>query len=288
VGVLLAIGGILLTLLLFFILSRSIISPFRELTRVMKKVQKGNLNSRVTIKSKGELGQLGYSLNTMITQLNNLINREYKAKIDLQNAEFKALQSQIQPHFLYNTMSGLLGLNRMKDHEGLEKAILSLSKMLRYILEHKDKTSVKEEFQFLEQYCHLQQLRFEEKMNFQINYEPGTESLTIPKLLIQPLVENAIIHGIEPADRLCQLFINAKFLHSCSYLHISVTDTGVGFNSSANTTEENIGIANIRRRIESTFSEGAGLKVVSTLNVGTTSSIKIPIKDVIRYENSNI
>lgn len=283
VGLMLAGVGIILTLLVFFTLSRGIIKPFKQMIQVMRKVQKGELGARLKIRGKDEIAELGAALNKMIGQLNELIDSEYKAVLSKRNAEYRALQAQIQPHFLYNTLSGFIGLNRLGDRKRLEKSILSLSSMLRYILEHNDWTTIEEEIQFLQKYCELQQLRFQDKMTLVIDTEPAAHGYLIPKLLLQPIVENAIIHGIEPMDRPCTLYISCglqldEAMPRDGLLLITVTDDGMGFSPEQVDETVDIGLANVRDRLLLTFPH-ATLRINGQRGEGTTVTIQIPLRE---------
>jgi two-component system, sensor histidine kinase YesM len=224
----------------------------------------------------------------MISQLNIMIDREFRAALNQKNAEFRALQSQIQPHFLYNTLNGFIGLNRLGDRKGLEKAILGLSGMLRYILDKGDWTTVKEELHFLQKYCDLQKLRFTERLHVQIQCNPEVEQWKVPKLLLQPLAENAIIHGVEPIERPCIVTIEAKGdkLADESYLLISIRDNGIGFDLKIDSCENNsIGINNVKERLKISF-PSAQFEIKSQLGTGTEIEIRIP-EEELKNESPN-
>jgi len=280
VGILFAIGGLLLTFVLFFILSRWIIYPFREMIAVMQKVQSGDLQTRFVVTGNDEVAELGNALNNMIAQLNQLIDREYKAVLNQRNAEYHALQSQIQPHFLYNTLNGFIGLNRLGDTHGLERAILALSGMLRYILDRQDWARLEDEFLFVQRYCDLQRLRFRERLESTIRCDPAVKDLRIPKLLLQPLVENAVIHGVEPMSHRCRLSVTAELLRRdhTPLVQISVHDDGHGFDTNLQSEKESLGIANVRERLKMAY-DGADFSVVSQIGSGTLVTIEIPYCD---------
>ncbi|WJE50719.1 sensor histidine kinase [Bacillus cereus] len=281
VGVLFAVGGLLLTVFLFFILSRWITDPFKKLIGVMNKVQQGDLHARSVTTGNDEIAQLGNTFNSMIDKINELIDSEYKAVLNQRNAENRALQSQIQPHFLFNTLNGFIALNRMGDRKTLEKAILSLSSMLRYSLGRENWTTIKEAFQFLEKYCGLQQLRFQDRLQVEIHYDEMLSNYNIPKLLLQPLVENAIIHGIEPSDKPCKLTISAaiKDIFHEPHLVIRIHDNGIGFNTEGKTNSQSIGIPNVCERLKMTYPEST-FSIESKEGSGTNVTIQIPEKDV--------
>jgi two-component system sensor histidine kinase YesM len=275
-GALLAGGGLLLTGLLFFVLSIWIINPFKEIILVMRKVQKGEMRARVAIRGKDEIAELGQAFNTMIAQLNDVIESEYKVALSLRNAEYRALQSQIQPHFLYNTLNGFIALNRIGERKLLEKSIVSLSEMLRYILKSDLWSSIGDEIQFLRKYCEIQQLRFQDKMGLVFQTDPATEAFQMPKLLLQPIVENAIIHGIEPMDRPCTLRIESRYNETRTHIIIRVTDDGKGFDTTGEVDAEDIGLANVRRRLHLMLPE-AVMAVESRPGAGTTVTFLIPL-----------
>lgn len=282
IGLLFAAGGVLLTMLLNVSLTRWIVHPFTDMVRVMKKVQHGDLNHRFNTRGRDEIAQLGAALNIMISRLRELIDREYRAELGKRDAEFRALQSQIHPHFLYNTLNGLIGLNRSGQHRLLEKAILSLSGMLRYTLEHADTTTLGREMDFLTAYCELQKLRFGDRLSFSIEYEPDLADFRLPKLLLQPLVENAVIHGIEPLDRPGRLLVRAerrteKEGAEGSWVHIRIEDNGAGFDGKA--SGEGVGISNVRERL-ALYSREAELKLRGAPGEGTAAELWIPAGEV--------
>lgn len=182
-----------------------------------------------------------------------IIDNHYKYQEILakREAEYHALQSQIQPHFLYNVLGGLIGLNRMGDGYGVERAVLSLKEMLRYILDAGDWTTIREEFRFLEQYCGLQQMRFADRLSVRFHLDPEAAEVRIPKLILQPVVENAVIHGIEPLDRPGTLSVDARVIRQdgASGVGITVSDDGIGIPANGKEAESGIGLANVRERL---------------------------------------
>ncbi|MFD0696776.1 sensor histidine kinase [Paenibacillus sp. GCM10027628] len=282
IGAIFAAGGTLLTLFLNISLTQWIIKPFRDMVHVMKSVQRGNWDRQLVVRGKDETAQLGMTLNMMITQLKDMIDREYRAVLGQRNAEYRALQAQIQPHFLYNTLNGFIGLNRSGQSRLLENAILSLSSMLRYMLEHQDMATVKEEIAFLQKYGDLQRIRFGEKLTVTIDVDPRTESIRLPKLLLQPLVENAIIHGIEPLKREGSLLIQVRMLEESEgreslTLQITIVDNGVGFDTDK--AAKSVGITNVQERLL-IFQPAAQFNLHSVIHQGTSAEILIPCQEV--------
>ncbi len=281
IGIIFAIGGLIITFLLFFLLSYKIVNPFKKMIAVMKQVEQGNMHVQYTPQGNDEIAQLGVALNHMIFKIDDLINREYRAILNQRNAEYHALQSQIQPHFMYNTLNGFIGLNRMGDSKKLEKAILNLTGMLRYILEHDDFSLVSEEFLFLERYCGLQKLRFDDRMDFEIHYDMEIADCKIPKLLLQPIAENGIIHGIEPLDKHGLIKIRGELLKSpeISTIKFSIQDNGVGFDTNTKFMKPNVGLSNVEARLAMTYKKSR-IYLESTVGFGTIVTIEIDYEEV--------
>jgi two-component system sensor histidine kinase YesM len=273
VGFLFAFGGLALTFIMFYKLSEWIVNPFQEMIVVMKKVQRGDLRSRFMSRGKDEIAELGDALNTMVDQLGELIDREYKAVLSQRNAEYLALQSQIQPHFLYNTLNSFIALNRAGERPALEKSIYALSSMLRYTLSQDDWATLGEEFLFLQRYCDLQSIRFQERLTVNVSYPQELSEFRLPKLLLQPLVENAIIHGVEPVTKLCTVTVRAECVHDT--VKIVVIDDGAGFNVQGETAKEAIGLANVRERLKRVYPTSV-FSIRSDIEAGTEITIEIP------------
>ncbi|MBO9599750.1 MAG: sensor histidine kinase, partial [Cohnella sp.] len=282
IGAIFAAVGLGLTLLLNLSMTQWIVKPFKQMVQVMKKVQRGDIQTRLPVNGNDEISQVGSALNSMLEQLNQMIDREYKAVLGKRDAEYRALQSQIRPHFLYNTLNGFVGLNRSGQHRLLEKAIMSLSGMMRYTLEHQEMSTLQEEMKFLNQYCELQQLRFQDRLTSAVRYDPELAEVRLPKLLLQPHVENAIVHGIEPVARTCEIEIDADVVEAeepsaSNILRIRIKDNGKGFDPSL--TEEGVGTRNVRERLQ-LYSKDAGLIIESRLGEGTTAEFRIPLREV--------
>lgn len=282
-GFVFAACGLIIALLLYLTVSHWMVTPFKQMIHAMKRVQRGDLQTYYTVKGRDEIAQLGRSLNTMISQLGELIDREFRAVLGRRDAEYRALQSQIQPHFLYNTLSGFIGLNRSGQSVLLERAILSLSGMMRYTLEHNDWALLREELDFIAKYCELQQMRFGERLEVSIRCSPDTAEIPIPKLLLQPLVENAVLHGIEPSESACRLTIETELTESPdgrgARLEIRIGDNGVGFDSGAG--REGVGVTNVRERLRLAY-EGSDIRITTAKGEGTLVRIHIPLRDVNR------
>ena len=269
---------LLLTYLLFrYLTVRYVVRPIREMSRAMKEVENGNLSVRCDAKGSYELTSLGNNLNGMIEKLNRLIIKDYKLVISQKQAEYRALQARIKPHFLYNTLNGMIGLNRLGDRTKLEQAILDLTSMMRYSLSEDDlgRSTIEREFDFIREYCHLQEIRFEEKLKVCISVEDDVRGITIPKLLVQPLVENAVLHNVEESVTPVYIEVYARTVNSS--VMISITDNGSGFEATAR-NPHSTGMRNVKDRLKMFYPDGNFL-VRSQIGIGTTVTISFPLPE---------
>lgn len=260
--------------------------PLSEMAHVMAEAEKGNLTVYFNSKSRDEISLLGRKLNRMIAELQNLIDKEYKLVISQKQAEYRALQARIKPHFLYNSLNCLVGLNRIGDRKRLEEAILDLTDMMRYSLSSSSKkgwSTVAEEVDFIIQYIHLEKLRFEDKLQFHLEYNKAAKDLKIPKLLIQPLIENSIIHNVEKSLDPISVKLKIDLIDNGDTLEIIVEDKGNGFDTSIN--GGGVGLSNVRERLNYGFKESKMI-VNSIIGVGTKIQILIA-KSEVDNENFN-
>jgi len=210
---------------------------------------------------------------------NAIANASLRARDD---AEYRALQAQIQPHFLYNLLNGLVALNRMGERSALESSLHALKDMLRYTIEHGQRATVEEEFAFLELYCRLQKLRFEERFSYEFALEADAAPLPIPKLLVQPLLENAVIHGIEPGIGPGRARVSARIVEG--RLLLTVEDDGVGCEIASINEHRRIGIGNVRERLALLYSS-ASLELEGSPGGGFRARISIPLAELENAKN---
>jgi two-component system sensor histidine kinase YesM len=248
-----------------------------------KRLETGDLSAKCTVNDQQEFIEISHALNHMTDRLNDYIIKEYKASLSQQEAEYRALQAQVNPHFLYNTLNGFIALNRMGEKRLLEKSIIQLTHLFQYTCNNSTLTSIESELSFIRKYLELQTLKYDERLSFTIYAEPGTEKLVIPKLLLQPLIENSVIHGMEPSDQPMHIRIETSILSSRSfgeYLYIHIKDNGVGFQLNKLSALKHIGLRNTENRlnylnphnvfqIRSTI--GTGTECIILLNLTSTS-----------------
>ena len=198
---------------------------------------------------------------------------KYRELIELREAELQSLQARIQPHFLYNVLNGLIGLNRMGDRSGLEASILDLKDLLRYTLDHARTVTLAEELAFIRKYLDLQKLRFGERFDYEVTCDPACAGLVIPKLLLQPLAENALIHGIEPNPGQGHLSIVAGQGAQQS-VHIAIRDNGAGFDLKSHDLAARVGLSNVTKRLELAY-PGSRFTIDSAVGQGCLVEIGI-------------
>lgn len=261
--------GVLLALVSYLGLSRKMVRSISSISACMNALTKGDFKTRYTPIKHDELAFLGESVNDMARQLDELIQREYISTLRQQEAEMRALQAQIRPHFLFNTISGLIALNQLHKTSELEDALFSLSSLLRYVVHSETMVTLDDELTFARHYFDLQKLRFGDKFDYIIHYN-GNEKLRLPRLLLQPYWENAIIHGIEPCQHHC--IIETEITRSGQNVIIVIRDNGVGFQGDS---KKGVGMLNSEKRLQSIYPESS-VTVYSVEGQGCCITLQIP------------
>lgn len=274
------------TFLLYRLQSKNIMAAIEAILDAIQQLQKGNLTYVCRVKDNEEYQVIGDALNEMGQNLQNLIQAEAEARASQSRAEFTALQSQINPHFLYNTLNGFIALNRMGERQQLETSIFQLTRLFRHICSRNETVTVEQEYQFASQYLELQKLRFEDKIQYRIEFGDGAAQQMVPKLVIQPLVENCIVHGMEESEDPIAILLRADLWEDQSLLVMEVTDTGVGFDTSTLETSPRVGLKNVLSRLE-LFCPGARYEIHSAPGKGTRVRLLIPLPPRAEQEESH-
>ena len=265
---------------IYHLQSRKMILSINGILDALQKIENGNLDIHISDSSNQELMEISQAVNHMALKLQEHITKEYKAALSQRNAEYMALQSQINPHFLYNTLNGFIALNRMGERQLLEKSIFGLTRLFQYTCSQESISTVGLELQFIRQYMELQSLKYDERLNYDITTSPEAEMVPLPKLLIQPLIENSILHGMEPTQMPIHISLYAgihriPLLDQC--LIIYVKDDGVGFDPSGeHKASKRIGLGNIQQRIQY-YKEQSLFHISSKPGAGTSVLILIKI-----------
>lgn len=279
------------------VFSITLTKPIIDLAHNTKLMGQGNLNVK-TIKatSNDEIGILTNLFNDMSTNINIMVESlKDKAKIEkqhledevkimnmgksLREAQFLSLQSQINPHFLFNTLNTISRTSMFEQATKTVKLIESLSNIFRYNLNNQGKSvTLKEELDILEEYMFIQKTRYGNRINFKIISNIDSSKVKVPIFTLQPLVENAVIHGIEPKEDGGDISININ--RSGYYIEIVIKDTGIGFDTTNNFRRSgkstSIGLTNVRKRLSLKFDGRENFKIISNINEGTSIIIKIP------------
>ena len=281
--ILLGIALIVISSICANFISKSITRPIDKLLVAIKKMGQGNFHTKVEVKRNDEIGNLIKKFNEMDSKILNLIEENYIRRIREKEATIMALNIQLNPHFLYNTLNIINWIAIEKGEKEISKMIVNLSSMLQYTAHNNEEISdFKIDLEWLKKYIFIMQNRFEDK--FQANYDIDKEMdlYKVPKLFLQPFVENAIIHGFENMDTGGILKIKGKVKKSNAYFIIE--DNGKGMSQEkiqeimARSTKR-IGISNVNSRIQLMYGEEYGVHIKSKVNAGTKIIIRLPLKE---------
>ncbi len=202
-----------------------------------------------------EFDDISKALMEMTDRISDLVQHEYIAKINQQMAEYKAIQAEINPHFFYNVMNVFHALNRTEDRKKLDKGIIHLSRMFRYTCEHGYESSIAQECGFIESYLTLEKLRFEERINYNIYIEEGLHDFPIPKLLFQPIIENAMNHGMPEDGASMEIRVNICTTESKEgqkFVWITIANDGIPYTENVH-TKPGVGIVSVKERLYITY-----------------------------------
>lgn len=264
-----------------YFVTKTLTRPLEEMTDTAKKIKEGDTRLRMKVLKEDEIGILGQNFNEMLDTIEELIGREYKTKLLLNKAEYNALQAQINPHFLYNTLDTMGSIAQMQNCRQVEALCQSLSNIFRYSLDMKHPLStIAKEMTHLKNYIYVMDVRMQDHVNYVFDIAEEVLKAEIPRLSIQPLVENALNHGLRNSRREKCICIRAKAIGE--EMEITVEDNGVGMPEekvkSLLETESvrSIGIYNIHMRMKMLYGEEYGIKISSKEGEGTCVTLKIP------------
>jgi two-component system sensor histidine kinase YesM len=295
---------ITVTLLVTYILgigfASSLVTPIKRLQRFVKKVESGDFSGHVQVDSRDEIGLLSHGFNKMTERLSLLVEEIYSSKLKetemalrQRETELKVLQSQMNPHFLFNALETIRGMALEKEMNDIGTMTSSLGRLLRYNLTNDTYTVyLHEEAAFCEVYLRIQKFRFEHKFDYAFLIPEWAGYQSIAKFSLQPLVENCVIHAIESASQCIKLQVVAEMEGDDIYL-VKVIDNGEGIplpileqikwdleQKDIISGGTHIGIVNVHKRIKYLFGEDYGLSIHSICGQGTTVTIRLPFKSV--------
>ena len=286
--IVLAAGIVLLVLeislgFVWYVTSR-IAYPAKELMESMKTLAKDNEYPRVKIVSNDEIGMIGLEYNKMAENIETLIEKVYKMELTQKQAELEFLQMQINPHFLYNALDTISWMALAKGNMDVSEMTIALAELLRATIKKESFITLREEMNTVKDYLLIQQERFGDKISAEYFVEEDAYSCMVPNFILQPVIENAIIHGLEPKIEKGKLSINISIQDE--FLTFLVEDNGVGMDETEildlykkcreNNTKQSIGLKNVYRRLLLCYGESSMLKIESKKEQGTRIPFLIP------------
>ena len=288
--VLITIFGTALAGILAYFFTRSITQPVNLLASSMRQVEAGNLQVRVTESRIAEIAQLDRTFNAMVRQITALLDLTREEEAKLREAERKALESQMNPHFLYNTLNTVKAIAKLHGEEEILTITTKLGKLLRSNIDNQESDlPLRDSFALVESYLTIQKIRFGEKLRIHIHLDEELLDIRTPKLIIQPLVENAIIHGLEPKLGIWRISLRGTLSNGIAT--IVIADNGVGMakgtvpeDLDALANSEHVGIYNIHRRLKLHYGETASMEIDSNEGEGTIVTLVFPIVSQQRQE----
>lgn len=279
--------GLAITLLISIWLSHRLSKPIRVLQSDMKQVEKGNFNIQTEIGQMNEIGQLGRSFNLMVSRTKFLMEETIENQENKRKSELLLLQSQINPHFLYNTLDSIVWMAEQKQHEEVVLMTSALAKLFRAsITKDKELVPIRVEIEHITNYLLIQKMRYNDELNYVIDIDESIQEFKTLKILLQPFVENAIYHGIRNMYGMGDGLITIRGRQSGEHVIFEVEDNGHGmtpeqlgpllFGNEEDNGKQGIGIRNVNERIKLYFGHEYGIQIRSEIEEGTCITIMIP------------
>ncbi|WP_189018094.1 cache domain-containing sensor histidine kinase [Paenibacillus marchantiophytorum] len=281
---------LLFSLLLTFVISGSISNPLQRLTQSMKQLALGNLQATNEDRSQDEIGFLSTRFNTMVLQISNLIEQTRNEQVKKREVELQMLQAQINPHFLFNTLNSLKWTAMLNQAVSVSDGLGALAELLRStIVETSEMISLRAELDNINNYIVIQRLRYGATFEVEHQIDKGLMESGILKFILQPIVENAIIHGLDEQADHNKIVITAKRFEG--HIQINIVDNGKGMSPNkvqqlldtpniAKQRLSNIGISNVNERIKLHFGEAYGITIQSEVGRGTSVSLIMPLAEI--------
>lgn len=275
---------------LLLVISNIVTKPLKELSTAIDKFSHGDFEQQVEVTTEDEVGEVARCFNRMVGDIRTLIDENYVITLKEKESELAALQAQINPHFLYNTLDSLYWQAMAAEQEEIAESILALSQLFRLVLNQgRKELTVGQETELISRYLQIQKLRFEKRLSYEIIIEDEIKKAKVPKLILQPFVENAIVHGFENVTVGCRLTVIGK--KEGDFIRFEVRDTGMGMRQDQidaiweekepQYAKQRIGryaIKNIKERLQLKYKDNFSLEIVSRVGHGTTVILLIPFE----------
>lgn len=280
-----AIVSSLLVSISVVILSWTITRPVRSLSKAMKSFEQGDYSVRLNPRGSDEMGHLMQSFNYMADEIDRLINQVLGVTLAQREAEIMALEAQINPHFLYNTLDSIQWMLIKENQFEIAQVVVSLGKIFRYSID-RDKRLVPlvNEVEYAQYYLNIQKYRLDERLVYNISVPPDLHVYLVPRLILQPLIENAILHG---SDEAAAISVDVVARREGDTLAVEVRDYGEGMSEEklvqikdmieSDHPSNHLGLRNVHRRLRLQFGEPYGLTIVSGHGVGCSVTLRVPL-----------
>ena len=284
---------LVLGLLPAFLLHRMITPPITALQNRITKISSGDFSFDPAIEWNNELGDIGRGINSMSASVTALMDHRLEDEKQKQDLEYRMLQNQINPHFIYNTLNSIKWMATIQHAPGIAEMVTALSRLLKSVSKSNERlVPLYEEFALLNDYFTIQQYRYGGTITLDVSYiedEKLNHSCLIPRFTLQPLVENAIFHGIEPKGSAGEVTLRVERDTANGDVLIRLTDDGIGMTAeqAAKALQEpgseeaaakyrHVGMWNVHKRLQYSFGEAYGLSIESEPGVGTTVMVRLP------------
>jgi len=276
--------------------TKSITRPIENLALLIKQVERGDFSIRVEQAlpehSAEEIRHLYRDFEIMLTRIDMLIQEEYEQQLLLKDTKYRALQAQINPHFLYNTLDSINWMAKAHRQREISAMVVALGDLLRSAIGKDDILAIREELKIVQNYITIQKIRYEERLIFETQLDEECLDASIPKLSLQPLVENSINYGLEKMVGICRILVRVSAVDGM--VMVTVEDNGPGMDRDVLDQQmlgaikpkgSGIGLKNIDDRLKTLFGPKYGLRVISQPGHGTQVSMFVPVRAVVSREN---
>jgi len=278
--------SVIVMIIISYVLANTITKPLSRLTTTMEQVGRGNYDQEVAVTSQDEIGLLTKEYNKMLRKLNQLVNENYLAAIESKEARYQALRAKFNPHFFNNVLQTIRGLAVMERHSEIEELIEKLGEMFAYVLyEDEQWVTLEKEVNYLSLYLSSYQWKGSRNFSFRTDVDDDAKRILVPKLLLQPLVENALKHGGRSDGTPIVIGISAAM--EDRFVKIEIRDNGNGIDKSRldmlnrhlrgePASLDRVGISHVRERLKLAFDHEAKLELNSAEGEGTTAVVILP------------
>lgn len=289
--IMLILASLMLCIFLANILAKGIAGPIKRTSKAMQQFAEGDFSVRLPEGRRDEIGAMNSVFNQTIEKIEQLIKQVVEMETVNKDIEFQALQAQINPHFLYNVLDTINWMARKKGEDNICRMVTSISSLMRASISNKrSMVYIREEIKYVQDYLYIQETRYGDKFTSYIEVDERLNELEIPKMTIQTLVENAVVHGVENATWDCFLYVSGEITDGMAVF--TVKDDGVGMSQEqleklmgteeepdheAERTHTHLGVYAVRKRLDYVYQNKARMSIISEPGKGTQVILEIPM-----------